>query len=139
MFIGFALSLAKSLLGFAQKRSSDQVERFRIETGLNETEIKANVELGAQAASVIKAGMQFKVFWVPWSMAAIPMAAWFGWGVLDTAIYNGSILPDVGKLPDQLARYGDAVWNSIFYSGAAVGSVQAISRTISNALTRRIR
>ena len=88
MLIGLALSLAKSLLGFAQKRSSDQVERFRIETGLDETKVKAGVELGAQAASVVRSGMQFRVFWIPWSLATVPLAMWFGWGMLDS-LANG--------------------------------------------------
>ena len=137
MLIGLALSLAKGLLGFAEKRSSDQVERFRIETGLDETEIKAGVELGAQAASVVKRAMGFKIFWIPWFIAATPLSAWFGWGVLDSLILEGAVLPDIATLPPQIKEYADIVWRNIFYSGAGVASVQTASRVIAGALGRR--
>ncbi len=135
MFVGLALGLAKSLLGFAQKRSSDQVERFRIETGLKEEEVRAGVELGAQAASVIRSGMQFRVFWIPWSLATIPLAMWFGWGMLDS-LANGALW-DVAALPPQLKEYADIAWRNLFYAGGGMAAVQAGSKVIGTALGRR--
>lgn len=73
-------------------------------------------------ADVNKAAMAHRMFWVAWSIAAIPAAFWFGWGMLDSAIANGTVLPDVAALPPQLKAYFDVVWQNIFYSGGIVAS-----------------
>jgi hypothetical protein len=132
-----ALGVAKQFVGFADKRASSEVERFRIQTGYDEAVLDAKVQQGAQAASVIKAGMQFKVFWIPWLIAAVPCSIWFGWGMLDSAIMDGSVLPDTAELPPDLRHYADIVFANIFYSGAGMGAVQAGSQVIANALARR--
>ena len=79
-------------------------------------------------ADVVKTGMQYKVFWIPWLMAAVPTAAWYGWGMCDS-LMNGS-LPDVATLPPQLKEYADVVFVNIFYSGAGMGGVQVIAGAI---------
>ena len=80
--------------------------------------------LNAQA-SVIKEGMAHRMFWVAWSIAAIPTAAWFGWGMLDS-LFNGW-LPDVAQLPPQLKEYADTVWQNIFFTGAGVAAAEKIA------------
>ncbi len=82
------------------------------------------------AASVVKEGMQHKAFWIPWSMAAIPTAGWYGWGMMDSMLYDGTLLPDVSALPPQLMHYADMVMNNLFYSGAGVAGLQVLGKAI---------
>ena len=89
---------------------------------------EAQTKLIEAQASVISTGMQHRMFWVPWSIAAIPTAAWFGWGMLDS-LFNGA-LPDVAALPPQLRAYADVVWNNIFLSGGIVAGGTAIASAI---------
>lgn len=124
--LGFFLNLAGSsvvdkVLGHLEKKADTETERQRIAT-LREKGLADN------ARDVVIAGMGHKAFWIPWLMAAVPLAAWFGWGVLDT-LANGA-LPDVATLPPQLKAYADVVWSNIFYSGAAVGGAQVIASAI---------
>jgi hypothetical protein len=81
-----------------------------------------------EAAGVVKEGMKHWAFWIPWSIAAVPTAAWFGWGMTDS-LMNGS-LPDVAALPPQLKGYADVVFANIFYSGAGMAGFQAIASAI---------
>ncbi len=87
-------------------------------------QIDAEIEDRRNRRDVVIAGMQFKIFWLAWSIAAVPTAAWFGWGMLDS-LANGA-LPDVAALPPQLKEYADIVFGNIFYAGAAGAGVQAI-------------
>lgn len=80
------------------------------------------------AAAVIKEGMQHKVFWIPWLIAAIPTALWFAWGMLDS-LFNGA-LPDVAALPPQLKQYADVVFANIFYVGGGVKGAELIASAI---------
>ena len=111
-----AFSIAKRLFNFAEKRASDQTERLRIKSGVDIEKVKAEVELAGVAASVVKTGMEHKVFWIPWLMAAVPTELWFGWGVMDS-LFNGA-LPDVATLPPQLLAFAEVVHSNIFYTGA---------------------
>jgi hypothetical protein len=77
------------------------------------------------SADIVKSGMEHKAFWVAWLIAAIPTAAWFGWGMMDS-LFNGA-LPDVAQLPPQLKEYADIVFANIFYSGAGVAGLQAVA------------
>lgn len=97
------------------------VERERIQAEVATKLIEAR-------ASVIQTGMQSKVFWVPWFMAAFPLATWFALGLLDS-ITNGAT-PDVAALPPQLKEYADAVWGSLFVSGSAVVGAGYIASAI---------
>jgi hypothetical protein len=109
------------VLGHIERKADSETERMRI----NASREKA---LNAEAAGVVKAGMQFPMFWVAWSIAAIPTCVWFGWGMLDSTL-NGD-LPDVAALPPQLKEYADVVFGNIFYSGAALGGAQVIASAI---------
>lgn len=106
----------------AQKQWNDaKNDTERLQAEQNIAFWQAQIAEGAERSSVVKAGMQHRIFWVAWGMAALPLAAWFGWGCLDSTIANGAILPDVATLPPQLKAYADVVWENIFYSGAALG------------------
>lgn len=109
------------VLGHIERKAASETERQRINAS-------REAALNAEAASVVKAGMQFPLFWVAWSIAAIPTCAWHGWGMLDSTL-NGS-LPDVASLPPQLKEYADIVFGNIFYSGAAMGGAQVIANAL---------
>jgi hypothetical protein len=107
-------------------KARNESERLVAQAAIEE--IKGQIASRAEAASVVKEGMQHKVFWIPWLLAAVPTALWFGWGMLDS-LCNGA-LPDVAKLPPQLERYADIVFANIFYVGAGGLGVQAIANAI---------
>jgi hypothetical protein len=135
IIIGIALKIAGALLGFASKSADQALEYQRIKQGTDIATIRANVELAASARDLQKTAMQYKVFWVAWSLAALPMAAWFGWGMLDT-LTNGW-LPDVAAIPAGLKPWAQAVWDNVFYTGAAAAGVQGVATTIANAIKSR--
>lgn len=114
-------SPTSKLLHILGKLSDSDVERERIKA-------EAATKLIEARAAVIQTGMQNKLFWIPWLMAAIPTAAWFGWGMLDS-LANGA-LPDVAALPPQLREYADVVWNNLFLSGGAVAAGSMIASAI---------
>jgi len=114
-------SPTSKLFHLLDKLSDNDVERERIRT-------EAATKLIEARASVIQTGMQSKVFWVPWFMAAFPLATWFALGLLDS-ITNGAT-PDVAALPPQLKEYADAVWGSLFVSGGAVVGAGYIASAI---------
>ena len=114
-------SPTRKLMHLLSGLSDNPVERERIAA-------EAATKLIEARASVISTGMQHRMFWVPWSIAAIPTAAWFGWGMMDS-LFNGA-LPDVAALPPQLRAYADVVWNNIFLSGGIVAGGTAIASAI---------
>lgn len=116
------------VLGHLEKQAESDTERMRIQALREQA-------LANTAAGVVTAGMSHRTFWIPWSMAAIPLAAWFGWGVLDT-LFNGD-LPDVATLPPQLKDYADTVWSNLFYSGAGVAGATSAASIIGRAIERR--
>lgn len=112
------------VLGHLEARAQSETERLRINA------VRDQHAMTVQA-HVVTSGMQFKVFWIPWLMATMPLAAWFGWGMLDTTL-NGA-LPDVAKIPDGLLPWAQIAWGNLFYSGGGV----AAASIIGNALSRR--
>jgi hypothetical protein len=104
--------------------TDNPVERERIAA-------EAATKLIEAQASVISTGMQNKLFWIPWLMASVPTAAWYGFGMLDS-LTNGA-LPDVAALPPQLRAYADVVWQNLFVSGGFVAG----STVIASALRKR--
>lgn len=120
--------LTDSIFKHLENKANSETERIRIATA-------AQQNLTAEQASTIRTAMGFRVFWVAWSMIAIPFAAWLGWGFMDS-LFNGA-LPDVAALPKQLKGYGDIVIANIFVSGAGVAGIQSGAATIREALTRR--
>lgn len=133
MVIGGVLKLipglADSVFRHIERKADTETERERIRT-------VAATHLMAEQAATIRTAMNFKIFWVPWSMIAIPFGAWLGWGFLDS-LFNGA-LPDVAELPPQLKEYGDIVMANLFVSGGVVAGVQGGARAISNAVAGRI-
>ena len=124
--MGWLLSLLSGpfldrILGHLERRADTDTERLRI-TALREK--AAN----AESAAVIKEGMQHKAFWIPWLLAAVPLSAWFAWGIMDST-FNGA-LPDVATLPPQLKEYADIVWSNIFYVGGGVAGAGIIANAI---------
>ncbi|WP_201271831.1 hypothetical protein [Sinorhizobium meliloti] len=97
----------------------------RIAADIQIKTIEAKMAASAESADVVKEGMQHKVFWIPWLIASVPCAAWFGWGMLDSLA--GGSLPDVTTLPPQLKGYADIVFANIFYAGAGVVGVSALA------------
>lgn len=120
--------LAGKYFDHLAKKADTETERIKIAQ-------VAQTQLTSMQAETIRTAMGFKVFWVAWSMIAIPFAGWLGWGFLDSA-FNGA-LPDVAKLPSQLKEYGDIVIANIFVSGGIVAGVQGAARTVSNAIASR--
>ena len=112
------------LLKLVETKVDNETERQRIKAETVQAYINAQ-------AQTIQTGMQSKLFWIPWLMAAIPTAAWFGWGMLDS-LFNGA-LPDVAALPPQLKVYADVVWNNVFLSGGLVAG----SSIVASALRRK--
>lgn len=109
------------VLGHLENRANNETERQRISS------IRDQHAMTTQA-SVITKGMEFKAFWIPWLMAAVPMAAWFGWGMLDT-LCNGA-LPDVASIPPGLQPWAEKVWDNIFYTGGGVAAASIIGKAI---------
>jgi hypothetical protein len=91
-------------------------------------QLEAAVQVQATSADVVKAGMQHKMFWIPWLIAAVPTAIWYGWGMMDSAF--GGALPDVAALPPQLKEYADIVFQNIFYVGGGVAGAQLVATAI---------
>src|SRR5690606_32840962 len=114
-------SFLDRVLGHLERRATSAVERERVAAG---REAAAN----ATAASVVREGMQYWPFWIPWLMATVPLTAWFGWGMLDT-LTNGA-LPDVAEIPRGLLPWAQAAWDNIFYTGGGVAAVTAIAAAI---------
>ncbi len=123
-------SFTGKVLDAINKHSDNETEKFRVQQITEQN--NANNQ-----ADVIKTGMGHKMFWVAWSVAALPLSFWFGWGVLDSAINNGHTLPDVAKLPPQLLAYANIVWQNIFYTGAAVGSAEVIAKSVTGIFGRK--
>lgn len=127
-FLGGSLA-TKLLDAWKLKLAADNDEK-KIVADAAIADIKAQIEAKQIAASVVKEGMQYKVFWIPWLIAAVPCAMWLGWGMLDSMLYDGSLLPDVAKLPPQIEKYADMVFQNIFYAGGGAAGVQAIASAI---------
>lgn len=132
MIFGWLTTILTKLLGFLTNRSDAATKRLEIEakagTERGRTAAQLQTAIGGQQVAVIQSLMSSKLFWVPWMMATVPVAAWFGWGMLDS-LFNGA-LPDVAALPPQLKEYADGVWANIVYTGGGVKTAQLISGVI---------
>lgn len=129
------ISVIKALLGLAGKFSDASIAREEIKGNVDMAALRAKVEITAHQADLLRSAQGYKIFWVAWAIAALPMAAWFGWGMLDT-LANGA-LPDVASIPLGLKPYADTVWQNIFFSGAIGAVAQGTAQIIGKALTRR--
>jgi len=109
-------------------RAANDADRIKADVSIKA--IEAQMEAQAASAAVVREGMQHKAFWVPWLIAAVPTSMWYGWGMLDSLIYAGTVLPDVAALPPQLKEYADIVFANIFYVGGGVAGAQLIAKAI---------
>jgi hypothetical protein len=117
--------LVGQLAGAYKAAQNAKTESERIAAGVQIKKIEATMAARADGASIIKTGMQHKAFWIPWLLAAVPLSAWFAWGVADSMLNGG--LPDVATLPPQLKEYADVVWGNIFYVGGGVAGAQIVA------------
>ena len=104
-----------------EARANSETERLRIRA------LREQHAMTVQAG-VVTAGMAHKCFWVPWLIATVPLAAWFGWGMLDT-LCNGA-LPDVAEIPPGLLPWAQVAWGNLFYSGGGVAAATIIGQAL---------
>lgn len=104
-----------------ENRVNNETERRRIAALRDQ-------HMATTQASVITAGMQHKVFWIPWLIATVPLAGWFGLGMLNTAFPG--YFPIVATIPPGLLPWAQAAWDSLFFSGAGVAGAQIIAGAI---------
>lgn len=104
-----------------EARANSETERLRIRTLRDQHAMTTS-------AGVVTAGMAYPFFWIPWLMATMPLAFWFGWGMLDTT-FNGA-LPDVAEIPPGLLPWAQIAWANLFYSGAGVAGATIIGQAI---------
>lgn len=131
--VGLILKLAGSsvvdkVLGALAQRADNETKRQQIEATREAT-------IAGYSRDVVVAGMAHRMFWVAWSIAAIPLAAWFGLGMIDTLL-NGAG-PDVAIITPGLRPFADIVWQNIFYSGAGVAGATVIGKSIAGAIAAR--
>lgn len=117
----FGLNFTDRVLEHLERKANTEVERQKVQAAREATS-------QANAVKVVTTGMQYKVFWIPWLIAAIPTSLWIGLGMLDSAT-NG-LTPDVAELPPQLLRYADIVIGNIFYAGAGMGTAHVIANSL---------
>lgn len=120
--------LAAALTRAYEAKLTAQNDADRIAADVSIKAIEAQMAAQAASASVVKEGMQHRAFWIPWLIAAVPTAAWFALGMLDSAA--GGALPDVAALPPQLKEYADVVFANIFYVGGGVAGAQILAKAI---------
>ena len=80
-------------------------------------------------SAVMIAAMSHWVYWLAWGIAEVPLALWFGLGMLDTA-FNGR-LPDVAAIPPGLKDYAEIAWNNLFWSAGLGAGLTMVHRGVS--------
>lgn len=122
MFASLIGMLLKTLSGEVLSKVLDYLKN----KADNETERQKIV--ATTQAQIITTGMAHKAFWIPWLIATVPLAAWFGYGMINTIFPS---LPHIAEIPPGLYRWAETAWGGLFYSGAGVASASAISTAIS--------
>lgn len=112
------------VLGHMERRANSETERQRIASLRDQHAM-------TEQAGVVRAGMSYPFFWIPWLIATVPLSFWFGWGMLDTAL-NGRLW-DVAEIPPGLLHWAEIAWGNLFVSGGGV----AAASIIGNAIVRR--
>lgn len=125
-WLGGDLATALTKAYEAKLRAANDADRIKADVSIKA--IEAQMAAQAASAATVREGMQHKAFWIPWLIAAVPCAGWFGWGMMDSAF--GGSLPDVAALPPQLKEYADIVFANIFYVGGGVAGAQLIAKAI---------
>jgi hypothetical protein len=116
------------VLGHLQAKAASDVERLRIEKGVDIEQIRSDTAVAGYRRDVITAGMAYRAFWVVWLMFAVPLGLWWIAVMADT-IFNGA-LPDVATIPAQLVPWADTIFQNLFYSGGAVAGLGALGRAV---------
>ncbi len=111
----------KQVFGYLEKKADNDTERQRIQS------LKEQHALTMQA-DVIKTGMSHKVFWCAWGTAALPLSAWFGYGMVNTMF---PMLPHIPQIPPGLLPWAQVVWGNIFISGAGAIGLTNLAKAIS--------
>lgn len=110
------------VLGYFEEKAKSDTERMRIQS------LREQHAMTVQA-QVVTAGMSHQLFWIPWLIATVPLAVWFGWGMLDTTFPG--YLPHVATIPSGLLPWAQTAWGNLFYSGGVVASASIIGNAIS--------
>jgi hypothetical protein len=110
-----------SVLKYFEDKANNDTERQRIAA------LRDQHAMTTQA-NVITSGMEHAYFWIPWLIATVPLAVWFGWGMMDTTL-NGA-LPDVAEIPPGLLPWAQTAWGNLFYSGGGVAAASIIGKAI---------
>ena len=116
------------VLGHLQARAASDVERLKIERGVDVERIRADTAIAGYRRDVITAGMGHRAFWIAWLMFAVPLGLWWVAVMADT-ILNGR-LPDVAEIPPQLIPWAEIIFQNLFDGGAAASGAGAIARAI---------
>lgn len=104
-----------------EARANSETERLRVNALRDQ-------HMATTQARVITAGMEHKWFWIPWLIATVPLASWFGLGMLNTAFPG--YFPVVATIPPGLEPWAKAAWDSLFFAGGGVAAATSIARAI---------
>lgn len=82
-------------------------------------------------ATTHRTAMGFKVFWIAWSLFAIPLGAWWAMVMFDTMFnFVDWQIPD---LPQSVRPWANTIFENLFLSGAGGAAAQAIGSAIQGA------
>lgn len=152
--------LLTGLLNYLNKRTDAQVEKLRIDRGVDRDTaieiIKSDAAVKQSTANIIMAAMSHPVWWAAWLLFVIPVGVYEGMifyvSTFDAWINAaGCVVPKLGELPaagrkvcewyvrrvpdeqEQLARL---IVQSIFLAQAGTGAMAGISNAIATRLKR---
>ncbi len=123
--IAFILKIAgsgavDSILKYLETRANTDVQKAQIASLTVQNDQKLQAE-------VITTGMSHNWFWIPWLMATVPLAGWFGYGMINTIF---PWLPHEAEVPPGLLAWAQIAWQNLFYSGGAVAGISILSNAI---------
>lgn len=116
-------NVVSQVLGYFEKKADNDTQREKIRS------IRDQHAMDVQA-DVIKTGMSHNWFWYPWLIATVPMAMWFGHGMLCTEFPN--YIPPVATIPPGLQHWAEIAWANLFYAGGGVASASILGKAITS-------
>jgi len=122
------LAVAQWLIRLVGFSVDQKTEQLRIKAGVDIAAIQSTIYAHKYARDVILSAHRQRVFWIVWSMFAVPLAAWWMLAMLDT-MANGA-LPDVAAIPPTLRPYADAIVNNVFLTGGGMAIASQIVRAL---------
>lgn len=123
----FGGGLAGELRGALADWRDAETDQKRIEAQERAEFLKGAIALSETQAGVIKAGMQTRVFWVVWSMFALPLALWWAAVILDSLFLYSGRIPD---LPVSVRPWADQIFANVFWTGGGVAGASVLARAI---------